>query len=132
MDEKTEQNLAYGPFLKLRNKGGTAPAVDVPPAAAATDVGPLLCAARMRLGKDLQAIAGLLHIRYTYLVAIEDGRFEDLPGQAYAIGFVRAYAEHLGLDGDEIVRRYKEENAGVRRKASLDFPLPAPESGVSS
>lgn len=129
MDDKTEHNLAYGPFLKLRNKGGAATPAS---GAAATDVGPFLCATRMRLGKDLQAIAGLLHIRYNYLVAIEDGRFEDLPGQAYAIGFVRAYAEHLGLDGDEIVRRYKEENAGVRRKASLDFPLPAPESGVPS
>src|SRR5215216_5906454 len=55
-----------------------------------TGVGRLLCSTRMRLGKDLQHIAQVLHIRYTYLVAIEDGRYEDLPGQAYAIGFVRA------------------------------------------
>jgi cytoskeleton protein RodZ len=95
-------------------------------------VGRLLCATRMRLGKDLQHIGQVLHIRYTYLVAIEDGRYEDLPGQAYAIGFVRAYADHLGLDGDEVVRRFKEESTGLRRKAALDFPIPTPDSGIPS
>lgn len=95
-------------------------------------VGTLLCATRMRLGKDLQQVAEILHIRYTYLVAIEDGRYEDLPGQAYAIGFVRAYADHLGLDGDEVVRRFKEESAGVTRKALFEFPLPTPDSGLPS
>jgi cytoskeletal protein RodZ len=95
-------------------------------------VGTLLCATRMRMGKDLQQIAEILHIRYTYLVAIEDGRYEDLPGQAYAIGFVRAYADHLGLDGDEIVRRYKEDSSGLKTRAVFEFPLPTPDSGVPS
>lgn len=104
------------------------------PAAAPTssDVGTLLCATRMRLGKDLQHIAELLHIRYTYLVAMEDGRYEDLPGQAYAIGFVRAYADHLGLDGGEIVRRYKEESTGLKNRPVFEFPLQTPDSGVPS
>ena len=43
-----------------------------------TGVGRLLCSTRMRLGKDLQHIAQVLHIRYTYLVAIEDGRIVGL------------------------------------------------------
>lgn len=98
----------------------------------ASSVGTLLCATRMRLGKDLQHIAEVLHIRYNFLVAIEDGRYEDLPGQAYAIGFVRAYADHLGLDGGEIVRRYKEESSGVKRKAAYEFPLPTADSGIPS
>ena len=97
-----------------------------------TGVGRLLCATRMRLGKDLQHIAQVLHIRYTYLVAIEDGRYEDLPGQAYAIGFVRAYADYLDLDGDEVVRRFKEESTGLKRKAALDFPIPTPDTGIPS
>ena len=98
----------------------------------ASSIGTLLCATRMRLGKDLQHIAEVLHIRYNFLVAIEDGRYEDLPGQAYAIGFVRAYADHLGLDGGEIVRRYKEESSGVKRKATYEFPLPTADSGIPS
>jgi cytoskeletal protein RodZ len=86
----------------------------------------------MRLGKDLQRIADILHIRYNYLVAIEDGRYEDLPGQAYAIGFVRAYADHLGLDGDEIVRRYKEESAGVKHKSAFELQMPTSDSALPS
>ena len=97
-----------------------------------SEVGTLLCATRMRLGKDLQRIAEILHIRYNYLVAMEDGRYEDLPGQAYAIGFVRAYADHLGLDGDEIVRRYKEESSGLKNRPVFEFPLPTPDSGLPS
>jgi cytoskeletal protein RodZ len=110
----------------------TAAALSAEPPPQASDVGTLLCATRMRLGKDLQAVAAVLHIRYNFLVAIEDGRYEDLPGQAYAIGFVRAYADHLGLDGDEVVRRYKDETAGIKRKARYEYPMPTPESGIPS
>lgn len=105
---------------------------DTNPVAASSSIGTLLCATRMRMGRDLQLVAEVLHIRYNYLVAIEDGRYEDLPGQAYAVGFVRSYADHLGLDGTEVVRRYKEESAGVRRKATFEFPIPTPDSGVPS
>ncbi len=109
-----------------------APVGDLTSMVASSGVGTLLCATRMRMGRDLQRVAEVLHIRYTYLVAIEDGRYEDLPGQAYAIGFVRSYAELLGLDGNEVVRRYKEESAGVKRKVSFEFPIPTPDSGVPS
>jgi cytoskeletal protein RodZ len=122
---KQDKATEAKPYLKF---GGAAET----DAAPASTVGTLLCATRMRVGKDLQRVAEVLHIRYTYLVAIEDGRYEDLPGHAYAIGFVRAYADHLGLDGDEVVRRYKEESAGVTRKALFEFPLPTPDSGLPS
>jgi cytoskeletal protein RodZ len=122
---KQDQTPDTKPYLKF----GAAADADATPA---STVGTLLCATRMRVGKDLQRVAEVLHIRYNYLVAIEDGRYEDLPGQAYAIGFVRAYADHLGLDGDEVVRRYKEESAGVTRKALFEFPLPTPDSGLPS
>ena len=35
--------------------------------------------------------------------AIEEGRFEELPGAAYAVGFVRSYATYLGLDAEALV-----------------------------
>lgn len=91
-----------------------------------------MCATRMRMGKDLQHVAAILHIKYNYLVAMEDGRYEDLPGHAYAIGFVRAYADHLGLDGDEIVRRFKEESTGLKNRPVFEFPVPTPDSGLPS
>lgn len=96
----------------------------------ADHIGALLCATRMRTGGDLQEIAKILRIRYGYLVAIEDGRHEDLPGSAYSIGFVRAYADYLGLDGNEVVRRLREETDGTVAKARFEFPIPSSESGL--
>ena len=55
-------------------------------------VGSLLRATRLRIGEDVQEVSAALRIRRAYLEAIEDGRFNDLPGVTYAIGFVRTYA----------------------------------------
>jgi cytoskeleton protein RodZ len=65
-----------------------------------------------------------------YLKAIEEGRFGDLPGPTYAVGFVRAYAEHLGLDSDEVIRRFKDEVSGIDGTAELHFPSPRSEGGT--
>ena len=96
----------------------------------ANGVGALLKASRLRIGNDLRHIANILKIRYVYLEAIEDGRFEDLPGHTYSMGFVRAYAEHLGLDSDEVIRRFKNQVVGDYPEPSLDFPEPIPEMGI--
>jgi cytoskeletal protein RodZ len=60
-------------------------------------IGVRLREARMRQGLDLADCAAATRIRERYLIAIEDGRFESLPGPAYVSGFVRAYAAHLGV-----------------------------------
>jgi cytoskeleton protein RodZ len=100
------------------------------PAPAAARVGADLRAARERLGWTLPAIAGHLRIRLPFLEAIEDGRTGDLPGNAYAVGFIRTYAQALGLDPDEIARRFRAEAAEANRKTELNFPAPVPERGV--
>ncbi len=84
----------------------------------------------MRVGEDLRDVSDVLCIRYLYLEAIEEGRYADLPGETYAIGFIRSYSEHLGLDGEEVVRRFRAEQAGTKRANDLAFPTPVPESGV--
>ena len=40
----------------------------------------------------------------------------------YASGFVRSYADYLGLDGEEMVRLFREEVAGMDRQVRLNFP----------
>jgi cytoskeleton protein RodZ len=98
---------------------------------AAPRVGADLCAARERLGWTLPAVASYLRIRLPYLEAIEQGRVRDLPGNnAYAVGFVRTYAQSLGLDPDEIARRFRSETVDINRKTELTFPAPVPERGV--
>ncbi len=93
-------------------------------------VGALLRASRLRVGEDLREVADILCIRFLYLEAIEECRYGDLPGNTYAVGFIRSYAEHLGLDGDEVVRRYRVEQAGHKSATDLAFPTPVPDSGV--
>lgn len=88
-------------------------------------VGEELRAARLRLGEDLRTVAGSLRIRKEHLEALEAGDFANLPGRTYAIGFVRSYADYLGLDGAAAVARFKEEVADepeLPPAESLVFP----------
>jgi cytoskeleton protein RodZ len=89
-----------------------------------------LRAARERVGWSLSEMADGLRIRYQYLEALEDGRINELPGNAYALGFMRTYATALGLDPDEIARRFRAEAAEVGQKTELTFPVPVPARGV--
>lgn len=75
-------------------------------------VGQDLRAARLRRGDELAAVARALRIRRDHLEAIEEDRFEALPGRTYAVGFVRSYAAYLGLDSKQCVERFKKEIAG--------------------
>jgi len=90
----------------------------------------ILREAREKKGEKIARVANCLRIRATYLQAIEDGRYRELPGDAYAIGFVRAYATYLGMDGAEIVRRFKMEASVSGKTTSLIFPIPAHEGRV--
>lgn len=93
-------------------------------------VAELLRRTREQYGEDLKAVAESLRIRHVHLKSIEDGRFRDLPGPAYAMGFVRSYADYLGLDGPDVVERFKDEVEGLNRKTQLVFPTPVPEGKV--
>ena len=75
-------------------------------------VGQDLRKARQRKGEDLAQISQVLKIRKDHLEALEESNFDALPGRAYTIGFVRAYASYLGLDDGECVERLKAEIAG--------------------
>ena len=97
---------------------------------AAARVGADLRAARERLGWSLPALAAHLRIRLPYLAALEDGRIGDLPGVAYAVGFLRTYATILGLDPDEMSRRFRTEVAEANHKTELNFPAPVPDRGI--
>lgn len=57
-------------------------------------------------GLELDAVQKALRIRRRYLEALESDRFEQLPGEVYARGFLREYAEFLGLDGSLYVEEY--------------------------
>ena len=93
-------------------------------------IGALLRASRLRRGEELEDIAAALRIRRVYIEAIEEDRFDDLPGHAYAVGFVRGYAEYLDLDGEDVVRRFKEDSSVPDQPAELSFPSFIPQHGM--
>ncbi|MDI3308609.1 MAG: DUF4115 domain-containing protein [Acetobacteraceae bacterium] len=104
---------------------------DAAAAGEAARLGEELRDARLALGLSVEDIAASLRIRRGYLLALEEGRLRDLPAPAYALGFVRSYARALGLDEDEMVRRFREVSGpAVQRKTDLVFPEPVPERGV--
>ena len=100
-------------------------------AAEAARVGEDLREARLTLGASVEDMAERLRINRRYIHALEEGRLKDLPGPAYAVGFVRSYAAALGLDADEAVRRFRDVTGGPATKTGeLVFPEPVPSRGV--
>ena len=97
---------------------------------AAVRAGADLREARERLGWSLEEMAAGLRIRMPHLEALEEGRISQLPGNAYAVAFMRTYARALGLDDEEMVRRFKAEVAEVGRRTELVFPIPMPQRGL--
>ena len=109
-------NLGIQPLVEVDTDGMTG-----------ADLGVLLRAARLRRGDDLRQVADTLRIRFVYLEAIEEGRFDVLPGKTYANGFIRTYSEYLGLDGEQIVRRLNLEGVVSTNEAELRFPTVIPD-----
>ena len=78
-------------------------------------IGEALRSARTAKGKSLQEAAAATHIRSSYLEALEAERFEELGGHVYAKGFLRSYANWLGVDPAPLLAEYRErERAEVK------------------
>jgi cytoskeleton protein RodZ len=72
-------------------------------------IGEVLKAARVRAGLDLAAVEERTKIRVRYLRALEEERWDELPSTAYGKGFLRTYAELLGLDPEALVDEYRRQ-----------------------
>lgn len=70
------------------------------------ELGELLKNERLKKGISLDELQEITKIRTKYLKAIEDGDLNVIPALVYAKGFVKSYAEALGLDGDELLQKY--------------------------
>ncbi len=86
------------------------------------EIGEELKAAREAQGKTIEALASRLKVRPRNLVAIEAGECDDLPEHAYLVGYVKAYADALGLNSSDIIARFKGAEANERKNLSLPQP----------
>lgn len=97
----------------------------------AARVGAGLREVRERMGWKLPEVADGLRIRPEFLSAMEHGDLSSLPGPAYRAGFVRSYAQALGLDGEEILRRFRDAGQmGEAPRTEIQFLASVPDRGV--
>jgi hypothetical protein len=80
-------------------------------------IGEVLKSARTRQGLDIRTVEEETKIRIKYLRALEGEEWDALPNPAYATGFLRTYAQLLGLDAEALVDEY-------RRQAGADYAVP--------
>jgi cytoskeleton protein RodZ len=88
------------------------------------EIGSSLREARSRRGLALPQVERDTHIRGRYLTALEEEQFDVLPAPAYVRGFLRTYAEYLGLDGQQFVDQYNS------RFAPGEDPVAAPPTPI--
>jgi cytoskeletal protein RodZ len=83
-------------------------------------IGQILQEAREQLGLTLDQVERSTRIRRARLEALEEGDFGSLPSRVQVQGFLRNYAEFLGLDHEHILGLYRElEGLPQKRKAQL-------------
>ena len=90
---------------------------------------------RLRLTREEQGfsqsqIASELNVQPHYLDAIEKLDMEALPSIGYVLGYVRAYANHLGLNGQESVEAYKVDSAVPENLGMRDRPHFVPRQKI--
>jgi cytoskeleton protein RodZ len=85
------------------------------------EIGGSLREARLKRNLTPADVQKAIRIRDRYLQALEEERWELLPGDAYVKGFLRTYADYLGLDGSLYVEEYNS------RFARPEDPLMVPE-----
>jgi cytoskeleton protein RodZ len=90
------------------------------------DIGQALKAVREHRKLSIEELADITRVRRAYLADIEIMRLDRLPSRPFTIGYIRAYAEALGLDGEAAVERFKAE------EPNLDEPLRAPVGVVQT
>jgi cytoskeleton protein RodZ len=94
------------------------------------EIGTSLREARLRQGIELPRVEADTKVRAKYLRALEEERFDVLPAETYVKGFLRTYAEYLGLDGqlyvDEFNSRFARTEDPMLAPSTPQRPRPRP------
>jgi cytoskeleton protein RodZ len=90
------------------------------------EIGRLLEQKRKERGLTLEEVVQATKIRKRYLRGLERDDYAILPGAVYARGFLKTYANYLGLDGEALSRQLKS-SSNTRRERGIEYN-PSPES----
>ena len=86
-------------------------------------IGPVLEKARQEKGLTLDEVEQATKIRKRYLAGLEREDFGVLPDAVYVQGFLKTYANYLGLDGEELSREPKDQRR-PRRERGIAYGVP--------
>lgn len=83
-------------------------------------LGEALRAQRERMGITLEQAAEDTRIRDKFLRALEGGDYQTLPGVVYTKGFLRNYADYLGLDPEQLIAQFQAERGAPDAPRSFE------------
>lgn len=96
----------------------------------APETGRRLAQARKQLSLSVSDVAGALYLSERYIAAIEARDYDEMPSIAYATGYVRAYANYVNIDADELIKADPElgleaidEELDATQEALVDAPM---------
>lgn len=92
------------------------------------EIGKKLQKARQAKGYTLDDLQQITKIQKRYLIAIEDEKFDELPGDFYVRAFVKQYADTVGLDGDDLIKEYDDDLPKAKTAEYSDHITQAVES----
>lgn len=93
-----------------------------------TTLGPFLRRERERRGLTLKTISEKTKVSVALLEGLETDDISRWPGGIFRRAFVRSYAECVGLDSDDVVRRFEQQH----KTAEPEFLLPAADPSAST
>lgn len=79
-------------------------------------VGQILQQRRKELGLSIEDVQARTKISSKHIIALENGDFGKIPGEAYVRGFLRLYADDLGIESKALVAQYKREVEGIEEE----------------
>jgi transcriptional regulator with XRE-family HTH domain len=86
-------------------------------------VGAILKVMRIKKGYSLEKVEQATKIRVKFLLAIEADSYDELPSVSYAKGFVKNYAEYLGLSSKDVLAFFRRQTADVSRQSILPHTM---------
>jgi cytoskeletal protein RodZ len=76
---------------------------------------------RIENGYSLDNVVKAIKIKKQFIIAIEDGRYFDLPSESYALGFIKNYATYVGIDKNKAAALFRREYEGGQGKILPTF-----------
>ena len=81
-------------------------------------------------GVTLQAISGATKIHIRFLRALEDNKFDELPGEVFIKGYIKSYAHTIGSDPEETLNVYEEFVGNKVVEKNIDSANPSNISAI--